>query len=96
MNTRRRLTGFVVSNKMEKTVVVEIKRTYRHRLYQKVVSSSRRVMAHDELGCQMGDQVRIVESHPISRRKRWVVEEILHRDIRAGEDEPQLELEAEE
>lgn len=77
MNTRRRITGFVTSNKMDKTVIVEITRTYRHRLYKKVIHSRRRLMAHDELGCQIGDQVRIVESRPISRHKRWVVEEIL-------------------
>ena len=75
MNTRRRITGVVTSNKMEKTVVVEISRTYRHRLYKKVVHLRKRVMAHDELGCQIGDQVRIVESRPISRNKKWVVEE---------------------
>lgn len=83
MNTRRRLTGVVTSNKMQKTVVVEINRTYSHRLYKKVVYSSRSVMAHDELGCQIGDRVRIVESQPISRRKRWVVEEILIKDTGA-------------
>ena len=66
MNNRRRMTGFVTSNKMEKTVVVEISRTFRHPLYKKVVHSRKRVMAHDELGCQIGDEVRIVESHPIS------------------------------
>jgi len=88
MNTRRRLTGVVTSNKMQKTVVVEVTRTYQHRLYKKVVRSSRRVMAHDELDCQLGDHVRIVESQPISRRKRWVVEEILRRKI--GGDEPDL------
>jgi small subunit ribosomal protein S17 len=77
MNNRRRLTGFVVSNKMQKTVVVDVTRTYRHRLYKKVVSDHSRFKAHDELGCQVGDQVRIVESRPISRHKRWVVEEIL-------------------
>ena len=84
MNTRRRLTGVVTSNKMQKTVVVEVSRTYQHRLYKKVVNSRRRVMAHDEFGCQIGDKVRIVESHPISRRKRWSVEEILRRDVGAG------------
>jgi small subunit ribosomal protein S17 len=89
MNTRRRITGVVTSDKMDKTVIVEISRTYRHRLYKKVVSSRRHVMAHDELGCQLGDHVRIVESKPISRRKRWVVEEIIRRDIAAGE--PALE-----
>lgn len=89
MNTRRRITGVVTSDKMDKTVIVEISRTYRHRLYKKVVSSRRRIMAHDELGCQLGDTVRIVECKPISRRKRWVVEEIIRRDIAAGEPVPE-------
>ncbi len=82
MNTRRRITGVVTSNKMTKTVVVEITRTYRHPLYKKVVQSSKRVKAHDELNCQVGDQVQIVESKPISRDKRWVVETILKRETR--------------
>ena len=90
MNKRRRMTGVVTSDKMQKTVVVEMTRTYRHRLYKKVVHSHRRVMAHDELGCQLGDHVRIVESQPISRRKRWVVQEIIRRNIAAGE--PELEI----
>ena len=85
MNTRRRVIGFVTSNKMDKTVVVEIQRTYSHRLYKKVVHTRKRLMAHDELGCQIGDQVRLVESRPISRQKRWVVEEILRHEIGAGE-----------
>ena len=85
MKKRRRLVGVVTSDKMDKTVTVEITRTYRHRLYKKVVHSRKRVMAHDELGSQLGDRVRIVESRPISRRKRWVVQEILRRDIAAGE-----------
>jgi small subunit ribosomal protein S17 len=89
MNTRRRITGVVTSDKMDKTVIVEISRTYRHRLYKKVVSSRGHIMAHDELGCQLGDTVRIVESKPISRRKRWVVEEIIRRDIAAGEPVPE-------
>lgn len=84
MNSRRRITGVVTSDKMEKTVVVEIERTYRHRLYKKVVHSRQRVMAHDELGAKIGDQVRIVESRPLSRMKRWVVEEIIRHDIKAG------------
>jgi small subunit ribosomal protein S17 len=86
MNNRRRITGVVTSNKMQKTVVVEIGRAYRHPLYKKVVDSRRRIMAHDELGCQIGDTVRIVESQPLSRHKHWVVEEILRREI--GADEP--------
>ena len=51
MNNRRRMTGVVTSNKMTKTVVVEITRKFRHPLYQKVVYSSTRVKAHDEIGC---------------------------------------------
>ena len=82
MNNRRRITGVVTSNKMTKTVVVEISRTYRHPLYKKVVHTSKRVKAHDELGCQIGDEVKIVASQPISREKHWVVESILKREIR--------------
>lgn len=86
MNERRRLEGVITSDKMQKTVVVEVSRTYRHPLYGKVVHSKKRVMVHDELGSQVGDKVRIVESRPISRRKRWVVEEILQRDIEVDEE----------
>ena len=82
MNNRRRMTGVVTSNKMNKTVVVEISRTYRHPLYKKVVHSSKRVKAHDELDCQIGDEVQIVASKPISREKHWVVENIIKREIR--------------
>jgi len=82
MNDRRRITGVVTSNKMTKTVVVEIKRTFRHPLYKKVVYSSKRVKAHDEIGCQVGDQVKIVESRPMSREKRWAVEAIVKRETR--------------
>lgn len=85
MNNRRRLSGFVTSNKMDKTVVVEVTRTYQHKLYKKVVHSRKRLMAHDELNCQVGDEVRIVESQPISRNKRWVVEEIIKRNIRTAD-----------
>lgn len=79
MNDRRRLTGVVTSDKMMKTVVVEIKRTYRHPLYRKVVHLSKRVKAHDELGCAIGDKVQIVETRPLSRDKRWAVEMIIKR-----------------
>ncbi len=78
---RRRLTGKVTSNKMMKTVVVEVENNYRHPLYGKVVHRAARFKAHDEKGCQMGDTVRIVESQPISKEKRWVVEEILSRKL---------------
>ena len=79
-NSRRRLVGFVTGNKMMKTAVVEISRTYRHPLYGKVIHAKKRVKAHDELNCRVGDQVQIVESKPISKSKNWVVEAILRRE----------------
>lgn len=85
MNNRRRMTGVVTSNKMTKTVVVEITRKYRHPLYKKVVYASRRVKAHDEIGCQIGDEVQIVESRPLSREKRWAVQSILKRETRTAD-----------
>jgi small subunit ribosomal protein S17 len=85
MNNRRRITGVVTSNKMAKTVVVEISRRFRHPLFRKVVHSSKRVKAHDEIGCRVGDQVQIVESRPLSRDKRWVVESVVKRETRTAD-----------
>jgi small subunit ribosomal protein S17 len=85
MNNRRRMTGIVTSNKMTKTVVVEVSRKFRHPLYRKVVHSSKRVKAHDEIGCQIGDKVQIVESRPLSHDKRWVVENIVKKEIRTAD-----------
>jgi small subunit ribosomal protein S17 len=79
MNNKRRLTGIVTSDKMTKTVVVEVTRTYQHPLYKKVVHASSRFKAHNELDAEMGDVVVIVESRPLSRDKRWVVESIVRR-----------------
>jgi len=77
---RKRLTGRVVSDKMDKTVVVVVTRTKRHPLYKKVIRIKKRYMAHDaDNSCRVGDQVRIVESRPLSKTKRWVVEAILER-----------------
>jgi small subunit ribosomal protein S17 len=79
MNSRRRITGVVTSDKMMKTVVVEISRTFRHPLYGKVVHATKRVKAHDELGAKIGDLVQIVETAPMSREKSWIVETIVKR-----------------
>lgn len=80
---RKVMTGRVTSDKMEKTVVVEVQSVTRHPIYGKVIRRHRRFMAHDESNaCQVGDTVRILESRPLSRRKRWVVESVLQR---AGE-----------
>ena len=81
MSERRRMTGVVTSNKMEKTVSVRITRRFRHRLYKKVIDRHKAVKAHDELGCDVGDQVMIVESKPISKTKRWVVVEIIRKSV---------------
>jgi len=94
MNNRRRIVGVVTSNKMTKTVVVEITRVFRHPLYRKVVHSSKRVKAHDEIGCQVGDEVQILESRPLSRDKRWVVESVVKREIRTADSGvPDLKVE---
>jgi small subunit ribosomal protein S17 len=70
--------GTVVSTKMDKTVVVRIDRHKRHRLYKKTISESRRYKAHDERNeCNLGDVVRIAETRPLSREKRWRVVEIV-------------------
>lgn len=86
MNNRRRLVGTVISNKMQKTAVVEVERVYRHPLYRKVVRTAKTYKVHDELGANPGDKVKIVESKPISRTKRWVIEEILRVEERSEED----------
>ncbi|HEY4718482.1 MAG TPA: 30S ribosomal protein S17 [Anaerolineales bacterium] len=77
MSKRRETEGVVLSNKMQKTVVVRTKQSFSHPLYGKVVESQHKLVAHDELGAKVGDRVRVIESRPISKTKRWVVVEIL-------------------
>jgi small subunit ribosomal protein S17 len=75
---RKSMVGAVVSNKMDKTVVVIVERQGRHPLYKKVVKSRKKFKVHDaDNACQIGDVVRIVESRPLSKEKHWVVEEIV-------------------
>src|SRR6058998_1022411 len=72
--------GRVVRDKMDKTVVVEVERLVMDPLYRKYLKRRSRFMAHDESNeCKIGDRVRIQESRPLSRHKRWVVKEILER-----------------
>jgi small subunit ribosomal protein S17 len=76
-NQRKRLEGIVVSDKMEKTVLVEVTRTTHHRLYGKAIRRKKKYMAHDESNsCKLGDIVTIIECRPMSRNKRWAVKEI--------------------
>jgi small subunit ribosomal protein S17 len=80
MATKKKLLGFVVSDKMDKTVVVRVETLKRHSLYHKVIKHIKRYKAHDEDNkCRIGDRVLIVESRPLSKEKSWVVEEILQR-----------------
>jgi small subunit ribosomal protein S17 len=79
---RRKLEkeGVVISDAMDKTVVVEVRRLVMDRMYGKYMKARSRFMAHDEKNeCKVGDRVRIQESRPLSRHKRWVVKEILER-----------------
>jgi len=70
--------GVVVSNKMTKTVVVEVRRRTRHGKYGKILTERKKYKAHDEKqACKIGDKVRILETRPLSREKRWRVAEII-------------------
>ena len=74
---RQEKLGVVISNKMDKTVVVQVERSIMHPLYHKYLRRHSRFMAHDEKNiCQIGDRVRILETRPLSKRKRWVVRSI--------------------
>ena len=81
MRERKRvLVGRVLSDRMDKTVVVQVERRRRHKLYGKVITTRKKFKAHDaENACRIGDLVRMVESRPLSREKRWIVTEILDR-----------------
>ena len=79
-SNKRTLEGVVVSNKAEQTVIVQVERKFLHPRYRKTIRSHKKYMAHDaENTCNIGDTVRIIESAPISRRKRWVMETVLTR-----------------
>jgi small subunit ribosomal protein S17 len=78
-STRKTREGLVVSNKMEKTVVVEIARRTQHPIYGKVVIRTTKFKAHDIVGCDIGDRVEIMETRPISKDKRWRVTQILEK-----------------
>ncbi len=76
---RQERVGVVTTAKMQKSVVVAVERLVRHSFYKKTIRRTSRFMAHDELGAKAGDRVRIVETRPLSRLKRWRVAEILER-----------------
>ena len=79
-NLRKQKTGVVVSNKMDKTIAVKVERRLMHPLYGKFVKRSKKFFAHDEENtCNLGDVVRIMETRPLSKMKRWRLVEIIER-----------------
>lgn len=79
-NPRKQQEGLVLSDKMQKTVVVGVTRRVEHPLYKKYIRRTRKFLAHnDAVDCAVGDLVRIEECRPLSRRKRWVVKEVVRR-----------------
>lgn len=77
---RKTLTGLVISDKMDKTVVVMVNRLVLHPIYKKYVRKRKKVKAHDEKNeCRVGDKVLLIETRPLSREKRWRVKQILER-----------------
>jgi small subunit ribosomal protein S17 len=81
---RKQLTGIVVSNSMDKTVVINVERRFPHPIYKKYVRSSKRYYAHDEKNnCDVGDTILIEESKPLSRLKRWRVKETIKKVVKA-------------
>ncbi|HJZ69704.1 MAG TPA: 30S ribosomal protein S17 [Blastocatellia bacterium] len=76
---RQEKVGLVTSDKMQKTVVVRVERQVRHRKYERYIRRRTKFLAHDELGAHTGDIVRIVETRPLSARKRWRVVEIVQK-----------------
>jgi small subunit ribosomal protein S17 len=79
-NLRKTRTGQVVSNKMDKTITITVQRKLRHPIYGKFVKKSKKFVAHDENNdCNIGDVVRIMETRPLSKRKRWRLVEIVER-----------------
>lgn len=80
MGQQRVIQGTVVSDKMDKTIVVTVERRRKHRLYHKVMTNTQRYKAHDESNdCKLGDVVTIVESRPLSKEKRWRLLSIISR-----------------
>ena len=79
---KRQLVGTVVSDKMDKTVTVQVERLVKHRLYKKFIKRQNKFSVHDENNtCQVGDKVLITESRPLSRMKRWRVSEIVKKAV---------------
>ncbi|MGH7198489.1 MAG: 30S ribosomal protein S17 [Candidatus Omnitrophota bacterium] len=93
-NLRKERTGIVLSDKMQKTIVVQIRRKARHPVYGKVIEQASKFKVHDEKNeAKIGDEVRIVETRPLSKDKRWRLVEILSHghDVRARREQGERE-----
>lgn len=79
-NLRKTRIGKVISNKMDKTIVVAVENNVRHPLYNKIVKTTYKLKAHDENNeCQIGDRVKVMETRPLSKDKRWRLVEVIER-----------------
>jgi len=77
-NKRKIREGWVISNRMDKTIVVAVERQFRHPRYEKVIRRTSKLYAHDDKNeCQIGDKVKVMETRPLSKLKRWRLSEIL-------------------
>lgn len=81
-NLRKTMIGIVVSDKMDKTIVVAVETSVRHKVYGKIVKRTYKLKAHDETNeCKTGDKVKVMETRPLSKDKRWRVVEIIEKAI---------------
>lgn len=79
---RKVITGTVVSNKMDKTIVVAVRTRVKHKLYGKIINRTKKLKVHDENNiCQIGDRVKVMETRPLSKEKRWRLVEIIERAL---------------
>ncbi len=81
-NLRKVMTGTVVSNKMDKTIVVAVETSVKHPIYGKIVKRTYKLKAHDEENqCQIGDRVKVMETRPLSKDKRWRLVEVVEKAV---------------
>jgi len=79
-NRRKVRLGWVISNRMDKTIVVSVERRFRHPRYEKIIRSTSKLYAHDDKNqCQIGDKVKVMETRPLSKLKRWRLLEIMEK-----------------
>ena len=84
---KKKLLGVVIAHKTDRTAVVAVERVKKHKAYQKYITVKKRYMVHDPKSrCSVGDKVRIIESRPISKTKRWMILDVLEKSLDRGED----------